>query len=235
MMEQIDFTLNKTNLYEQVADSLEQAIIRSGPKAEKLPSEQELSKQFNVSRTVTREALKVLKERGLIKSRNGEGSYITKPNRNTVSSVIKRLIRMDNISDEDLYNMRIILESAGARLAAKNAKPDDIGHLEYTIEQMSAEDPLPTEKRLLLDSDYHITIAKASGNKLLSMFVEVMTVLLRDYIIKGLPHPYDLQKTIKEHKKVVEAIKQEDADKAEAAILNHLNASLKNIKIPGSV
>jgi DNA-binding FadR family transcriptional regulator len=230
-MDNINFTLQKTNLYEQVADNLEQAIIQSGVAIEKLPSEQELSRQFNVSRTVTREALKVLKERGLIKSRNGEGSYITMPERNTVSNAINRLIRMDNISDDDLYNMRIILESASVELAAKNIKPEEIKHLEYTIAQMEAEDPLPTEKRLRLDSDYHITIAKASGNKLLWMFVEVMAALLHDYMIKGLPHPYDLKRTLEEHRKVVDALKTGDAHKAEEAMQEHLNASINNIKI----
>jgi GntR family transcriptional repressor for pyruvate dehydrogenase complex len=228
-MDKIDFTLNKVNLYEQIANALEKAIIRSSSKIEKLPSEQELSKRFSVSRTVIREAMKVLKERGLIVSRNGEGSYLSKPNHDTISNAINRMIQIDNISDDDLYNMRIILESAGAKLAAQFAKPEDIEHLEFTIQQMS-ETPLPTDKRLLFDSDFHITIAKASNNQLLRMFVEVMTILLRDYMIKGLPHPSYIQRTLREHKKIVSAIKSGDVEKAEAAIRDHLIASMENIK-----
>jgi GntR family transcriptional repressor for pyruvate dehydrogenase complex len=223
--------LHKTNLYEQIADNLEQAIIRSKATVKKLPSEQELSRRFKVSRTVTREALKVLKERGLISPRNGEGSFITKPDRDTISSAINRLVRMDDIGDEDLYHMRVILESAGARLAAQNAKPEEIEHLESTIDRMASVDPLPTEERILLDSDFHITIARAGGNRLLWIFVEVMTGLLHGYMIKGLPHPYDLQKTLGEHKKIAGAIKKGEPAEAEAAIRDHLNASLRNIRI----
>jgi GntR family transcriptional repressor for pyruvate dehydrogenase complex len=229
-MDNIDFTLNKTNLSEQIADTLEQAIIRSKSKSEKLPSEQELSKQFNVSRTVTREAFKVLKGRGLITSRNGEGSYITKPNGNTVSKILNQIISMDNISDDELYNMRIILESAGVRLAAEHITAEEIARLEYTLKEMS-QNPLPIERRLVFDSDYHITIAKASRNRLLWMFVEVMTVLLHDYMVKGTPDSNDAQQTLKEHKKVIDALKQRDADKADAAIRVHLNASWRNINV----
>jgi GntR family transcriptional repressor for pyruvate dehydrogenase complex len=230
-MDYIDFTVNKTSLYEQIADALEQAIIRSSSRSEKLPSEQELSKRFNVSRTVTREALKVLKERGLIQSRNGEGSFITKPGRITVSNAINRLVCMNNISDYELYETRIILESESVRMAAVNVEEEEIKHLESTITEMMAEDPLPTEKRIFLDSDYHVTLAKASGNKLLWIFVDVMTALLHEYMIKGLPRPCDLQNTIKQHQKVLDALKEKDADKAETAIREHLKTSWENIEL----
>ena len=226
-MDNIDFTLNKTNLYEQVADTLEEAIVRSKSKKEKLPSEQELSKQFNVSRTVTREALKVLKERGLITSKNGEGSYITKPKRNTITTALNRLIRMDNISDDELYHIRKILEKASVRLAAEHITAEEIAHLENTMQEMS-QNPLPMERRLVFDSDFHITIAKSSRNKLLWIFVEVMIVLLQDYMVKGTDSS-NPQNTLKHHKRIINGLKKRDADKAEIAILAHLNDSWKHI------
>jgi GntR family transcriptional repressor for pyruvate dehydrogenase complex len=230
IMDTINFNVSKTNLYEQVADSLEKAIISSSTNAEKLPSEDELSRQFKVSRTVTREALKVLKERGLITSRNGEGSFITKPKSDAIYNVINRFVKMESVSDNELYNMRLILECAGVRLAALNITPDEIEHLEKVAEKL-CEKGITTEKRLLYDSDYHISIAKASGNHLLWMFVEVMTALLEEYMIKGLPHPEYIKKSIKEHKKVVDSLKKGDPDKAEAAMREHLNATWKNIEI----
>ena len=74
-METGDFVVQRTNLYEQIAEQLERAIVRPGVQvAKKLPSEQELARQFAVSRTVVREALKLLRERGLITQTNGDGS-----------------------------------------------------------------------------------------------------------------------------------------------------------------
>ncbi|MDR1904085.1 MAG: FadR family transcriptional regulator [Treponema sp.] len=228
-MDKIDYTVSKTNLYEQIAETLEQAIVGAEIKAEKLPSEQELAKRFKVSRTVIREALKVLKERGLIRSRNGEGSYISKPNIDTISSAINRIVQMDNISNDHLHDMRLILETAGAGLAALHAGPEDIAHLQYTVDQMSVQ-PLSTEQRLRFDSEFHITIARASGNKLLEMFVEVMTLLLGDYMIKGFPGPASMRQVINHHEKIFEAIKNGNPEDAEEAIRCHLAAALENIK-----
>ena len=75
-----DFAVSRVNLYEQIAGRLEEWILAHNFKEqEKLPSEQALAEEFNVSRNVVREALKLLKERGLVDSRNGTGSYVTKP------------------------------------------------------------------------------------------------------------------------------------------------------------
>ncbi|GHV62050.1 GntR family transcriptional regulator [Spirochaetia bacterium] len=246
-MDKIDYTVTKTNLYEQIADSLERAIMRSeskfgtitGPQSSvepsvrgsplaKLPSEQELSKRFNVSRTVIREALKVLKERGLIQSRNGEGSYISRPSADTISSAVNRIVQMDNISNDNLHSMRLILETAGARLAAIQAKPVDLEHLEYILEKM-ADENLPLDERINLDAEFHITIARASGNELVGMFVDVMTMLLNEYMAKGVFGLLGIKKTCVQHRHILEAIRGGDPDRAEAAIRGHLNASRENV------
>jgi DNA-binding FadR family transcriptional regulator len=227
-VDKIDYSIKKINLYEQIADNLEQAIIRSGKKIEKLPSEQELCKRFDVSRTVVREALKVLKERGLIQSRNGEGSYITKPKTDTISNAINRIIQMDNIDNDDLHNMRLILETAGVRLAAIHASSGDIEKLESILEKMS--DPsLPLDERIQLDAEFHNTIGIASRNELLGMFCRVMIILLNDYMVKGASGDDGIRKTHNQHRQVLDALKQKDPDKAEKAVRNHLTAARENV------
>jgi DNA-binding FadR family transcriptional regulator len=227
-MDKINYAVSKINLYEQIADILEQAIIRSDSLIEKLPSEQELSKRFQVSRTVVREALKVLKERGLIQSRNGEGSYISRPNTDTISSAVNRLIRMDNISNDELHGMRMILEIQGVRLAAVRIRSDEIEYLESILEKM-ADVEISLEERIHLEMDFHVTIARSSGNSLLGMFVEVMTILLHDYMIKGVSGLLGITKTLAQHRKILEAVKKKDPDGAEAALRAHLIASRKDV------
>ncbi|MDR0583780.1 MAG: FadR family transcriptional regulator [Treponema sp.] len=227
-MDKLDYAVNKTNLYEQIADTLEQAIIHSDSLVEKLPSEQELSKRFQVSRTVIREALKVLKERGLIQSRNGEGSYISKPNTDTISSAVNRLIRMDNISNDELHAMRMILETQGARLAAARIRNNKIEYLASILEKMADID-IPLKERIRLETEFHVTIAHSSGNSLLGMFVEVMTILLYDYMVKGVSGPPGIIKTLAQHHKILEAIRKRDADGAEAALREHLTASRNDV------
>jgi GntR family transcriptional repressor for pyruvate dehydrogenase complex len=226
-MDSINYTVNKINLYEQIADTLEKAITKSGLKAAKLPSEHELSKRFNVSRTVIREALKALKERGLIQSRNGEGSFVSKPSVDAVSNVVNRIIQIDNISNDTLHGMRIILEVAASRLAALHALDGEIEYLEETIRRITSASS--EDERIRADADFHIIIAKASRNDLLGMFVEVMTILLRDYMIKGMPSPAALRKTLHEHNKILEALRLKDPDMAEEAMRTHLIAARDNV------
>jgi len=226
-MESKRYLVKKTNLYEQIADCLEQEIIQSGTEIEKLPSEKDLSIQFNVSKTAIREALKVLKERGLIISKNGEGSFVTKPGMTSISNSLNRIVQMDKISDMDLQELRMILESAGARRAALYADTAEIEKMEEFINIVTEKAMIP-EERIDFDSKFHIAIARSGKNPLMGLFVEVMTRQLHDFMLKGAYH-LDIKKTYQQHKKIVDAIREKDPDKAEQAMRNHLEAAWKNV------
>jgi len=230
-MDAIDYKINRTHLYEQIAQILENAIIKpDSGMAEKLPSEQALADKFGVSRTVVREALKLLKERGLIELRNGEGSYITKPGSDTVSNAIQRIIHTDGISIDDVYNMRIILEVASCRLAALNASQEDLEKVQLILSEMESR-KLDLPVRIGLDADFHIAIAHASRNRLLGMFVETMTALLTDVIGRGIQVPGGNEDGLMRHRSVLEAIRTGDPDTAENAIRDHLDVSRRNVKV----
>ncbi|MDR1058901.1 MAG: FadR family transcriptional regulator [Treponema sp.] len=222
-MEEIDFVVEKTNLYEQIVDALEGVIIQSNVE-EKLPSEQELSRRFGVSKAVIREAMKVLKDRGLIQSRNGDGSYISRPGSGSVANAVNRIIKMDNISSADLHGTRLILETAAVRLAALYARPEDLDHLDRTIEKQSGLSPY--EEWIRYDRDFHIALARAGGNALVAMFVEVMMNLLKEYMFKGYYNPDD---TIRQHREIVAALRGKDEALAEKAMLDHLFAARQNV------
>ncbi|WP_320129426.1 GntR family transcriptional regulator, partial [uncultured Sphaerochaeta sp.] len=121
-MDVSDFSLSRVNLSQQVADHLEEVILASSSArvSEKLPSEMKLAKQYNVSRPIVREALKLLQERGLVSLKNGSGAYLTKPETNTVMTAVNRIMQVDNISPNDLTEVRAILEIFSVELAAKN-------------------------------------------------------------------------------------------------------------------
>jgi DNA-binding FadR family transcriptional regulator len=121
-MQDIDIDLKKVNLSETLADKLEE-IILSDIKlfGQKLPSEQELAKKFGISRNIVREALKLLKERGLVTSRTGDGSYFSKPEPQTLTNLISRMLVMNNIDADNSYEVRMMLECNACRLAARQA------------------------------------------------------------------------------------------------------------------
>ena len=106
-MEDLDFKVKKKNLYETVADRMEDMILSNSLRqGERLPSEQELALKFGISRNVMRESLKLLKERQLIVQKNGEGTFIAKPESGSVTEILNRMLRLDDIGYMDVYEMR---------------------------------------------------------------------------------------------------------------------------------
>ena len=87
----------KDHLYEIVADRLEKDIVTGIFTERRLPSEQMLSVRYGVSRTVMREALKILTERRMVSVTAGSGAYITRPDANDLSVVVNRLIQTHDI------------------------------------------------------------------------------------------------------------------------------------------
>jgi GntR family transcriptional repressor for pyruvate dehydrogenase complex len=227
-VKKIDFTIEKANLYEKIVDGLEKVIMES-ESDEKLPSESALAKQFDVSKAVIREALKVLKDRGLIQSRNGDGSYITRPDTSSVADAVSRIIKMKNISDENIHNLRLILETATVKAATLHARAEDIKQLEENLKVMS--DPALSEiRRVETDIQFHLIIARSSENALLTMFVEVLMSLLKGYMIKAAASKnYDRKNSINEHREIIDAVKKRELDYAEKAILYHIFEARKNV------
>ena len=135
---------------------------------------------------------------------------------------------MDRIDNDDLHAMRNILELAGGRLAAVRISDADLQLLEQIIESMRNR-KLPLEKRLEKDAQFHITIARASGNELLARFVEVMTILLHDYMAKGVLIEGGIEDGLQRHAKILEVLRTHDPDSVEEALREHLSVSRENV------
>ena len=225
------FNLVKTSLYEQIADCLEDMILNDKDMQvhKKLPSEQSLAEQFSVSRNVIRESLKILKERGLINSKNGTGSYITKPEASNLSDVISRMVVIDNIGFKDIYDLRIILETASCKRAAVNATEEDIENMEDMLEKLKDRN-ITVEERRELDFGFHIAIAEAAGNPLLVVFVQTMKNLFLEMIEKGIFIEGGIDDATQRHANILEALKLGDSNMAEVMMYDHLHFSKKNVE-----
>ena len=226
-----DFTLVRTNLSQQVADHLEEVILASSSTrvSEKLPSEMQLAKQYNVSRPVIREALKLLQERGLVVMKNGDGTYVTKPETDTIMQAVNRIMQMGNISSDDLAQVRAMLEISSAQLAARNATEAQLLEIGAIADSMK-DDSLSLKQRVEKDSAFHIAIARASGNKLLETFLQVIAPLLPDYMGKGVLLPGGIEDGVQRHNLLVEALKSRSPEKAAKAMGEHLAASRDNVR-----
>ena len=211
-------------LYEQVAGILEEFIIEQGVEGLRLPSEHELTIQYKVSRTVIREALKLLKERGLVSMRVGDGLYTTRP-ANALNSVMSRIARFDKIDDEQITAVRQMLETASIKEAVRVASDRDFDLLE-TINQAMAIHMDDNEKRAALDYQFHYTLSKICKNELLTNMVESIMGVLQDYIKRRLIiYPEGNLQGIEEHSKIIEALRARDEKKVTKLITKHIKSS----------
>lgn len=219
----------RKNLYEQIADSLETSILECQEESVKLPTENELAIQFGVSRAVIRESLNILRERGLIVTRVGEGTYTEKPNKEFLYKVFERLIKVNNVSDSDVNAIRLILECGSSRLAAERVTPEFISNLEDNLERMkNASDNL--EERVNIDIEFHVLIAKQSGNDLLVIFIESINGLVLDYIERRLiQRPDGHNDGIMWHSKLIDLFKHGNPAEVESGMRQHLLDSFHQI------
>ncbi|NLE15572.1 MAG: FadR family transcriptional regulator [Spirochaetales bacterium] len=225
------FSLSRVNLSQQIADHLEEVILSSPTSkvAEKLPGELKLAKQYNVSRPVIREALKLLQERGLITLKNGSGAYITRPENDTVMNAVNRIMQVDRIKSDDLTQMREILELSSVDQAVKRITDEQLREMDEILSKFE-DKSLPLKERVKLDEQFHIAIAQATGNELLSMFVGVLTSLLRDYMGKGILIEGGIEDAIKRHREIYHALLNRDAKAVHQAMVDHLKVSSLNVQ-----
>ena len=107
----------------QVRELIQAGELRRG---ERLPSERELCEQLGVSRTVVREAIKMLRASGLVKVRLGVGTFIAEEPANILEGTLNYADDQEARKISDLQQVREMLEPAAAALAAQNANPEDI-------------------------------------------------------------------------------------------------------------
>lgn len=230
-MQNIDFDVKPINLYEVIAAKLEEMILRDSTQIEqKLPSEQSLAASFGVSRPVIREALMLLKARGLITQRNGEGSFISNPDPQELTNTINRMVQMNNIHPASIYEIRVTLEMMACRLAAERATAEELQELtriNHDMEQCKED----IQKRVELDIHFHSRLAEFSGNPLLAMFVKSTTSLLHHMLKQALELPGTHEDGIDYHHRIIESLRTGDPEKAEDTIRGHLVTSMRNYEV----
>lgn len=227
-MEDLDFKVKKQNLYEAVADRMEDMILdNSLRQGERLPSEQDLALKFGISRNVMRESLKLLKERQLIVQKNGEGTFIAKPEGKSVTDVLNRMLRLDDIGYMDVYEMRKLLEPYACRVVAGRQEQLDYGELERCLQGMIHSKDV-WDQRIDYDIRFHVCIAEATGNPLLICFIKSMVNLWKTILLRGIVTQQEgHQDGIEFHKRILECLRKGDPQEAESVMRAHIEKSAR--------
>jgi GntR family transcriptional regulator, transcriptional repressor for pyruvate dehydrogenase complex len=215
----------RERLYEQVAQQIQELIIAHGwPAGNRIPTERELGEQFGVSRTVVREALKALSERGLVIIRPGRGTFVADMGAASLSEPMRLFFQRHNVSYEDLVEARRVLEVEISALAAERAESDQMSELEAAIERMDlALERSDREQYVDADQQFHSVLAQSTQNKMFVMLTESISGLLREsrrliFDVVGAP-----TRGQQHHRALLNSIQRGDVPGAQRAMREHLN------------
>ena len=225
--------VSRTTLSEQVAMQLASELTGGRWKpGEKLPSEAELCKAFNVGRSTLREALKSLAFIGLIRMRAGGGSYVSEqPSKYLDGPLFAKGVLNTEKDITDLSDARILLETEVAGLCAQRATDQDLAALHDILKQMKTAIEQGGDGFRQLDLGFHLAIAMGSKNQGLSEMLRHIREALQELITKSLLLPAGTDMAYKQHREIFEALKQRSPARARKAMRSHLRAFQRGYKV----
>jgi GntR family transcriptional regulator, transcriptional repressor for pyruvate dehydrogenase complex len=218
--------VTKTSISEEIARQIMDLIADGSLKAgQRLLSERELCLLFGASRSSLREALRCLSIVGVLNARVGEGTSVAEDGGKFLRKIMEWRLISEKHDIENLLEVRIALEGVSAANSAIHATPDDIEKARNLLAQMKAS--LKDKKKFaVLDLEFHITLANASGNAVLSDLISVIRSQLARTLTRVLELPNALPLSLKEHTAILDAIERHDPEAARQGMHDHLEAVL---------
>jgi DNA-binding FadR family transcriptional regulator len=223
-------------LYEQVCELIERRILEGDLRVgDKLPTEKEMAELYQVSRTVIREAMKVLKEKGWIETRVAKGTFVVNNVAKTVRDSFDAVVRMDEVRGfRYLIEVREILEPEVAALAASRADETQRDRLRQAVGSMdhALKQGDKSEEYLNADFTFHMLLAESTNNPLIPMILSPLFKLLREqqayYSSNVKEGPSRSQVN---HMKIMEAIANRDPDGARRHMSEHIHQVRTDIEV----
>ena len=206
--------------------------IKSGrlKAGEKLRSEDKIANDLGVSRNVVREAVSQLRADGVIHARHGVGAFVMAPENSKV-------IRLDpqSLCDQrelgQLFELRCILETEAAALAAERISADGLRKLRETLDRMVGEERL---KDGSIDADlaFHREIGKATGNDYINIFISYIGEQIRQSIYlarRSSPIRSVVKLTVAEHTRIFDALASGSPIEARKAMHAHITGASQRV------
>jgi GntR family transcriptional repressor for pyruvate dehydrogenase complex len=215
--------IQTSRLYEQIVQQIEDSIMKGTLKpGDQLPAERELAQQFGVSRTAVREAVKALREKGLVEAFTGRGTFITDGTAQSIRQSLDRMIKIGQPEGSlQLAEVRAILEPEIAALAATRIEDAQIATLReaYAVMDTKQEDP---DAFIEADLDFHLLLAEAAANPIILSLIDSIVGVLREQRMRIFNVEGGPQRGQHHHKKILDAIEKRDSAKARDAMRAHL-------------
>lgn len=213
-----------------VADALKQDIFsgRIAP-GETLPPPDELIARFGVSRPTLREALSLLESDGLLRRKPGPGggAIVQQPDSSAITRSLADLLRFDHTTLAQLLDVRVILEPAGARLAALRATAAELAALAESVTRQHRRETLK-DAHLWMEENlaFHGGVAAAAHNPPLRIFSETLRTLILHSGLEAKMSYADRSRSVEQHVAILSALEARDPDLAERLLRDHLENSV---------
>jgi GntR family transcriptional regulator, transcriptional repressor for pyruvate dehydrogenase complex len=191
---------------------------------DRMPSERQLAADLGVGRSAVREAITALALLGLVEVRQGDGTYLRRIDTGLPIDSIEWGMLLGRRRTHDLIEARRHLEIVVAGLAATRRDEVAMQELRRLVADMEAATGDPA-RFVAADVAFHLCLARATGNDVLSRMLTSIGQLLGDWIARVMTRPESYPPTLAEHRAVMEAIAASDAAAAQAAMAAHMDGA----------
>jgi GntR family transcriptional repressor for pyruvate dehydrogenase complex len=211
-------------LSDRVTVEIERMII-AGPlqPGDRLPPERELARQFGVSRTVIREAVRTVAAKGLLEVRAGSGTIISNPKAEDVAHSVSLLLQVgrSSIAYSHVLEVRRYLEVEIAGLAAARRNDDNLNEMHQILQ---AANEIEQDPDFFVKNDvvFHMALAQATYNPVYVLLLEILTDLMVQLREIGFRVPRVPRLAIQQHQNIFDYVAAGDIEGAQQAMSTHL-------------
>ena len=223
--------LRKQRFSDQIADLIQKKILEDNLAiGTSLPSEKEMAGEFQVSRSVIREALRILEMSGLVNIKKGPtgGIFVSNVYHEPIKRSIGNLIAFGDVTIDHLFEARLLIEPQLAKEAARQAKKEDLKKFRDLLEDSVKhfDDPIHLKQNNLR---FHLLLAKISGNPVLAIMLESVFELLVEHTLDFVDLSLE-RHFYKVHKKIFQVLVEKKPAEAEKLIKADILDVRKKIK-----
>ncbi|MEP9389462.1 FadR/GntR family transcriptional regulator [Mesorhizobium sp. KR9-304] len=210
----------KQMIRDKIVSLIASGILQVG---DELPSERELATMLMVSRETVRGAVQRLAGEGIVQVSQGARTRITNVDVDvgTQRIGVTNPTSINGYSLNEVHAARLLVETSVVAEAARNLSTEDIGRLDDSIvaQEAACDDPV---RFLICDREFHLTIYYASNNRLLADFVVDLYTYMLDHRRIAMGGPGAIQKSLEDHRLIVDALKMRNPEAVSAAFANHI-------------
>lgn len=221
------------NLQDLVKQQIKYYIVNSGlKKGDPLPSENILAERLGISRTAIRESLKGLQAVGLITAIQGKGYFVQEFNFEALLSNLPYILEMHMNDFRDILEIRIVLETHYLAKLITTYTRDDVDRLKGILAELAERSQTPDNFKEIIDihTRFHCELYRRSENKLLMNLIKVFSTIQKNLSFLKRYSTSDTPSFVEYHRKIIEAIEENDAAKARERLISHFSEAIEWVR-----